>query len=71
MRIDASFVVHLGDIVHPPVEDTHVAAIDLAAGSMSDFVTPSTSFRGTTVAAITRDTESSTDPSIVELLSIG
>ena len=32
-RIDASFVVHLGDIVHPlPVEDTHVEAIDLAAG---------------------------------------
>jgi len=30
-RIDASFVVHLGDIVHPlPVEDTHVEAIDLA-----------------------------------------
>ncbi|MCL1693931.1 MAG: metallophosphoesterase, partial [Actinomycetia bacterium] len=32
-RIDASFVVHLGDIVHPlPVEDTHVEAIDLATG---------------------------------------
>jgi 3',5'-cyclic AMP phosphodiesterase CpdA len=32
-HIDASFVVHLGDIVHPlPVEDTHVEAIDLAAG---------------------------------------
>jgi len=32
-RIDAAFVVHLGDIVHPlPVEDTHRAAIDLAAG---------------------------------------
>jgi 3',5'-cyclic AMP phosphodiesterase CpdA len=31
-RIDASFVVHLGDIVHPlPVEDIHVEAIDLAA----------------------------------------
>ncbi len=32
-RIDASFVVHLGDIVHPlPVEDAHVEAIELAAG---------------------------------------
>ena len=32
-RIDAAFVVHLGDIVHPlPVEDTHRDAIDLAHG---------------------------------------
>ncbi len=32
-RIDASFVVHLGDIVHPlPVEDTHLEAIELATG---------------------------------------
>ncbi|MEA3501857.1 MAG: metallophosphoesterase, partial [Actinomycetota bacterium] len=30
-RIEAAFVIHLGDIVHPlPVEDTHVQAIDLA-----------------------------------------
>jgi len=30
-RIDAAFVVHLGDIVHPlPVEDAHREAIDLA-----------------------------------------
>jgi len=32
-QIDAAFVVHLGDIVHPlPVEDTHREAIDLAHG---------------------------------------
>ena len=32
-RVDAAFVVHLGDIVHPlPVEDTHSEAIDLAHG---------------------------------------
>ncbi|GMR01711.1 MAG: metallophosphoesterase [Acidimicrobiia bacterium] len=32
-RIDAAFVVHLGDIVHPlPVEATHHEAIDLARG---------------------------------------
>ncbi len=32
-RIDAAFVVHLGDIVHPlPVEDSHDDAIDLARG---------------------------------------
>lgn len=32
-RIDAAFVIHLGDIVHPlPVEDTHVEAIRLAQG---------------------------------------
>ena len=32
-RIDAAFVVHLGDIVHPlPLEDTHREAIDLAHG---------------------------------------
>ena len=30
-HIDAAFVVHLGDIVHPlPVEDTHAEAIELA-----------------------------------------
>ncbi len=32
-RVDAAFVVHLGDIVHPlPVEDAHLEAIDLAHG---------------------------------------
>lgn len=32
-RIDAAFVVHLGDIVHPlPVEDTHLESIRLAKG---------------------------------------
>ncbi|MCL1598383.1 MAG: hypothetical protein M3094_04310, partial [Actinomycetia bacterium] len=32
-RIDAAFVVHLGDIVYPlPLEDTHREAIDLAHG---------------------------------------
>jgi len=32
-RIDAAFVVHLGDIVHPlPVEDAHSEAIELAMG---------------------------------------
>ena len=32
-RIDAGFVVHLGDIVHPlPVEAAHEAAVELAVG---------------------------------------
>jgi predicted phosphodiesterase len=40
-RIDASFVVHLGDIVHPlPVEDTHVEAIDLARAIYADLRHP-------------------------------
>ena len=40
-HIDASFVVHLGDIVHPlPVEETHVEAIDLATGVYSQLRHP-------------------------------
>ncbi len=40
-RIDASFVVHLGDIVHPlPVEDTHLEAIDLATRVYADLRHP-------------------------------
>jgi 3',5'-cyclic AMP phosphodiesterase CpdA len=32
-RIEPAFVVHLGDIVHPlPVQHSHVAAVELAAG---------------------------------------
>jgi 3',5'-cyclic AMP phosphodiesterase CpdA len=40
-RIDASFVVHLGDIVHPlPVEESHATAIDLADEVYSKLVHP-------------------------------
>jgi predicted phosphodiesterase len=40
-RIDASFVVHLGDIVHPlPAEDTHGEAIELARGVYGEFRHP-------------------------------
>ncbi|GMQ93322.1 MAG: metallophosphoesterase [Acidimicrobiia bacterium] len=40
-QIDAAFVVHLGDIVHPlPVEDSHAEAIDLAADVYAELQHP-------------------------------
>ncbi|MDJ0954957.1 MAG: metallophosphoesterase [Acidimicrobiia bacterium] len=40
-RIDASFVVHLGDIVHPlPVEASHAEAISIARGVYDDLRHP-------------------------------
>jgi predicted phosphodiesterase len=40
-RIDATFVVHLGDIVHPlPVEDTHLESIRLAKGVYAELRHP-------------------------------
>lgn len=39
--LDAEFVVHLGDIVHPiPVEDAHEPAVELAASVYSDLEVP-------------------------------
>jgi predicted phosphodiesterase len=39
--LDAAFVVHLGDIVHPlPVEDAHSSAVQLAAELYSDLNIP-------------------------------
>lgn len=40
-RIDASFVVHLGDIVHPlPIEDAHLPAVKLAKSVYREFTHP-------------------------------